>query len=207
MDKHCTLHFVSPSTRQRAEQASIAFDLGYHAEVYSDIAELIAHAPKDGIVIALDDSATGGIAGLIEDLAAAGLWLPVIGTAEHPEPARVVDGMKAGAIHFLALPLDMDMFDTTLSRLGGEAAEFGKARRKMIDARSLIANLSKREREVLDWLTKGQSNKAIARELDISPRTVEIHRANMMHKLGAHHAAEAVRVRLEAQIDSTPNAA
>jgi DNA-binding CsgD family transcriptional regulator len=59
---------------------------------------------------------------------------------------------------------------------------------------------------VLDWLTEGRSNKAIARELDISPRTVEIHRANMMHKLGANHAAEAVRVRLDAQIAIRPAA-
>jgi FixJ family two-component response regulator len=70
----------------------------------------------------------------------------------------------------------------------------------MIEARSLISCLSGREREVLDWLTRGSSNKVIARELDISPRTVEIHRANMMAKLGASHAAEAVRLKLEARL-------
>ena len=65
----------------------------------------------------------------------------------------------------------------------------------------LPPRLSRREREVLDWLSEGSSNKAIARQLCISPRTVEIHRANMMSKLGARHAAEAVRLRLEAQIE------
>ena len=60
-----------------------------------------------------------------------------------------------------------------------------------------MADLSPREREVLDWLTRGCSNKVIARELTISPRTVEIHRANMMSKLGARHSAEAIRLRLE----------
>jgi len=70
----------------------------------------------------------------------------------------------------------------------------------MIEARSRIENLSTREREVLDWLAQGSSNKAIARELQISPRTVEIHRANMMSKLGASHAADAVRLRLEAEL-------
>lgn len=54
---------------------------------------------------------------------------------------------------------------------------------------------------MLDWLAEGRSNKMIARELAISPRTVEIHRANMMSKLGAHHAAEAVRLRIEAHLD------
>lgn len=73
----------------------------------------------------------------------------------------------------------------------------------MIEARDRIATLSAREREVLDWLADGSSNKVIARELDISPRTVEIHRANMMNKLGANHAAEAVRLKLEAKIEPT----
>jgi DNA-binding NarL/FixJ family response regulator len=54
---------------------------------------------------------------------------------------------------------------------------------------------------VLDWLAEGCSNKMIARELSISPRTVEIHRANMMTKLGAEHPSQAVRLRLEAQLE------
>ncbi|MFZ9396883.1 MAG: response regulator transcription factor, partial [Erythrobacter sp.] len=73
-------------------------------------------------------------------------------------------------------------------------------RRRMIEARQRIANLSAREREVLDWLSAGSSNKSIARELEVSPRTIEIHRANMMLKLGARHAAEAVRLKLEVRV-------
>lgn len=73
----------------------------------------------------------------------------------------------------------------------------------MIEARDRIASLSEREREVLEWLSEGSSNKVMARELEISPRTVEIHRANMMNKLGARHAAEAVRLRLEAKLEPT----
>ncbi|MEM6267027.1 MAG: LuxR C-terminal-related transcriptional regulator, partial [Pseudomonadota bacterium] len=87
-----------------------------------------------------------------------------------------------------------------LDRIAKEAEVFGAARRRMIEARDRIASLSGREREVLDWLAEGSSNKVIARELDISPRTVEIHRANMMNKLGARHAAEAVRLKLEAKL-------
>ena len=67
-----------------------------------------------------------------------------------------------------------------------------------------IAKLSGREREVLEYLSEGHSNKMIARELEISPRTVEIHRANMMHKIGANHAAEAVRIRIESGIEASP---
>ncbi|WP_232366704.1 response regulator transcription factor [Alteripontixanthobacter muriae] len=76
----------------------------------------------------------------------------------------------------------------------------------MIEARGRLSALSGHEREVLDWLSRGSSNKNIARELDISPRTVEIHRANMMSKLGANHAADAVRLRLEAQLEDVQEA-
>ena len=63
----------------------------------------------------------------------------------------------------------------------------------MVAARNRMSTLSPREREVLDQLAAGNSNKVIAQALAISPRTVEIHRASMMRKLGARHAAEAVR--------------
>jgi FixJ family two-component response regulator len=75
-------------------------------------------------------------------------------------------------------------------------------RRRTIEARQRIATLSGREREVLEYMVAGRTNKLIARELEISPRTVEIHRANMMSKLGARQSAEAVRLRLEAQVES-----
>lgn len=100
------------------------------------------------------------------------------------------------------MPLDPARLDRCLNGILAEAQVFKEARKRMIEARNRISNLSVREREVLDWLAEGSSNKAIARELDISPRTVEIHRANMMSKLGARHAAEAVRLKLEARMDT-----
>ena len=108
--------------------------------------------------------------------------------------------MKAGALDYLPLPLQPGRLGAMLERIDDEAAAQADARQRMIEARGRIRNLSAREREVLDWLAQGSSNKAIARELEISPRTVEIHRANMMAKLGANHAAEAVRLKLEANL-------
>ena len=69
----------------------------------------------------------------------------------------------------------------------------------MIEARTRISTLSAREREVLDLLITGASNKVVARVLAISPRTVEIHRANMMAKLGVNHVAGAVRLYFESR--------
>ena len=76
----------------------------------------------------------------------------------------------------------------------------GATHRQAVEARSKLSLLTQRETEVLDLLVAGSSNKQIARDLEISPRTVEIHRANMMAKLGANHAADAVRLRLEAMM-------
>jgi FixJ family two-component response regulator len=196
------IHIVDPSSRNRAELASTAFAIGHHAEVYSDIDELCHRPPRDGILLVRDDVETGGVSALIDDLSARGVWLPVIAMAERVDPDSIVTAMKAGALDYLPMPLDHARLSRSLEALGEEAVEFAKARQKMIEARDRIGKLSNREREVLDWLTRGLSNKAIARELDISPRTVEIHRANMMTKLGASHAADAVRMRIEANVET-----
>lgn len=201
MKNRHVLHFIDSSSRNRAELARIAYDLGHHAEVYGDMADLALYPPREGIIVARDAADEGGVAQILERLNRMGVWLPLIAVDFEPRPTRIVQAIKAGALDYLALPLDPDRFQACLKRIAGEADEFRDARRRMIEARNRISNLSNREREVLDWLAQGSSNKLIARELSISPRTVEIHRANMMSKLGARHAAEAVRLKLEAQIE------
>lgn len=202
MEQRQNLHIVGGSSRSRAEQAHLGFDLGHHCEVYADTAELLSYNPDRGIVLAYDDPERGGVARVLRALAVDGKWLPVVGTSFEPRPGRVVEAIKAGALDYLALPLREERLADAIARIGGEADAYAEARRKMVEARNRIAALSPREREVLDWLAEGCSNKMIARELSISPRTVEIHRANMMSKLGARHAAEAVRLKIEAQIEN-----
>ncbi|MBX7540091.1 response regulator transcription factor [Qipengyuania sphaerica] len=201
MEQRLTLHIVDGSCRSRAEQARLGFEMGHHCEIYSDVAELMTLPPEDGIVLARDDHGEGCAAIVLRALGDAGIWIPVVGTSVEPRPGQVVTAIKAGALDYLRLPLRQERLGETVARIRREAIAYGEARRKMVEARSRIASLSPREREVLDWLAEGRSNKMIARELHISPRTVEIHRANMMTKLGAHHAAEAVRLRIEAHLD------
>lgn len=207
MKQRPTLHIVDGSSRSRAEHARLAFSLGHHCEVYADASELVAAPPRSGIVLAHDDPDGAGVEDVLQALAAQGVWLPVVATSEDPTPSRVVGAIKAGALDYLRLPLIPERLAESLARIALEAEAYGEARRKMVEARSRIASLSPREREVLDWLAEGSSNKMIARELEISPRTVEIHRANMMAKLGASHAAQAVKLKLEAHVDELPRAA
>ena len=196
-----TMHIVGGNSRSRAAQSRLVLSMGHHAEVYSDLVELLDRPPMEGVIIASDDVVEHGIAELLEDLADHGIWIPLVAAREEPGVQEVVQAIQAGALDFLSLPLSEPELRRMVAHVHTDAGRHAEARRRLIDARRRIGQLSKREREVLDWLSEGCSNKAIARELEISPRTVEIHRANMMDKLGANHAAEAVRLKLEAGLE------
>jgi two-component system response regulator FixJ len=128
--------------------------------------------------------------------------LPVIIMTGHGDVPLAVQAMKAGAIDFLEKPFSEDMILASVrraldlgSRARGRAAET-KA------AKDLLSALTPRERGVLDKLVQGRSNKVVAYELGISPRTVEIHRAHIMNKMEASSLSDLVRLVLAAEPDS-----
>lgn len=200
MEQRLIIHIVDADARNRASYARIIFDLGHHAEVYENAAELTVQMPGKGIVLAHDDPEGESVIEIMDAISRQGTWLPVIAMDRNPAMERVVNAMRAGAFDYLDQPLDPSALEAVLRRVSAEADMQARQRRRAMEARMRISMLSNREREVLDRLTQGCSNKVIARELDISPRTVEIHRGNMMEKLGARHAADAVRLRLEASL-------
>lgn len=197
------VHIVAGTTIERAERARMCYDLGYHAEIYVSVHELLAAAPSDGIVLIEDRPETGTMADLFARMAERGMWCPVVALAATIEPRRVVNAVKAGAMDYISLPLDPSELSASLAQARVDATAQCAVQRRAVEARTRIAALSVRERQVLEALANGSSNKIIARDLGISPRTVEIHRANMMTKLGANHAADAVRLRLEAAMGPT----
>ena len=197
MTGRTTLHILAPSSRLRSAVAQTGFALGHHCEVYADIAELAVRPPAEGIMLVRDEEAGRGVSGLLERLPTLGIGLPVVAFAPKPSRTRIVAAIRGGALDYLAEPVDGPALDRSIATLLPEIDAYTEARRRMIEARERIANLSPRERDVLDRLAEGIGNKGIAEALAISPRTVEIHRSNMMAKLGADHAAGAVRMRLE----------
>lgn len=190
------VHVVASSSADRAELARVAFGLGHHAEIYADQGELFRASPSTGIVLVQDAPDEPGAIALIEGMAARGLWCPVIVTAPVVDLPRVVSVVQAGAVDYLAPGIEEERLRNALVRAVAHRDGTGAERKEAVRARAQLAVLTAREIEVLDLLAAGSRNKEIARQLEISPRTVEIHRANMMTKLGANHAADAIRLRL-----------
>jgi two-component system response regulator FixJ len=126
--------------------------------------------------------------------------LPVIVMTGHGDVPSAVRAMKAGAVDFLEKPFDDE---TLLNAIGGAFAKASRligGDREAVRAAQRIATLSPREREVLDALLAGRPNKVIAFDLNISVRTVEVHRARMMERLGTKQFADAIRLAVMATL-------
>jgi two-component system, LuxR family, response regulator FixJ len=131
--------------------------------------------------------------------------MPVVIMTGQGDIQSAVRAMKAGAVDFLEKPYsDESLINAIESALAG--ADRANVQREAAAASAQISALSPREREVLDALVAGRPNKVIAFDLGISVRTVEVHRARMMERLGVRQLAEAVRLAVMAQMDSKPRA-
>ncbi|MFT4026645.1 MAG: LuxR C-terminal-related transcriptional regulator [Novosphingobium sp.] len=131
-------------------------------------------------------------------MAEAGNWLPVIGFSENPDPRSVAKAIHYGAIDYLAWPFAEEQVVNVLADAAAVAETVGSRRNREYMARKRVDKLSKREREVLASVANGLSSQKIAEQLEISPRTVEIHRSNMLNKMGANNTSEAIRFAVEA---------
>ena len=134
-----------------------------------------------------------------ETLRSHGVSLPVIIMTAHGDVPLSVKAMKAGAIDFIEKPFEKDVLITAIESGFGALQRADSGREKAKDASVRLQVLTPREREVLDGLAQGLPNKTIAYDLGISPRTVEIHRANLMTKLEVRSLSEALRLAFAAQ--------
>ena len=148
------------------------------------------------------DVRLGGIDGLAvqQTLRDRGIMLPVIILTGHGDVGLAVRAMKAGAVDFIEKPFEK----ATLLGAIGQAQLHNQGREQLHQlataAQAQLNALTPRERDVLDGLVNGHSNKVVAYDLGISPRTVEIHRANLMAKLGVHSLSDALRIAFTARM-------
>jgi FixJ family two-component response regulator len=130
--------------------------------------------------------------------------LPVLMITGMGQVATAVQAMKAGALDFLEKPLDPDALFALVDRAMAASARASASAEQRSKARTWLERLTPRERSVFDRLVQGKTNKQIAGELQISPRTVEIHRANLMEKLGATSVSDLIR--LSSSVGAEPEA-
>ena len=192
-----------------AIRRSVGFMLktsGFHVRTYESGVDLLKSAPNLEAGCILLDIRMPGMDGLeVQDaLKAKGVTLPVIIMTGHGDVTLAVQAMKAGAIDFIEKPFEkavlLGSIDQAIERLKRSAA----SRERADEAEVRLQVLTPREREVLKGLAKGLPNKTIAYDLGISPRTVEIHRANLMTKLEVRSLSEALRIAFAAQDRSEP---
>ena len=129
-------------------------------------------------------------------LAAGGVRLPVIVMTGHGDIALAVEAMKAGAVDFIEKPFDDEVLLTAIKAALARRAGDRERNARMMEVRDRLKLLSERERQVMEGLVAGKSNKIIAYDLGISARTVEIYRANVMAKMQADSLSALVRMAL-----------
>ncbi|NDY96474.1 response regulator transcription factor [Wenzhouxiangella limi] len=187
-----------------AVREAIGFMLDSHQIDYRlfDSAEamLAALKPADRGCLLLDVKMPGmdGLA-LQTRLHEAGITMPVVFISGHGDIRTAVRAVQAGALDFLEKPFDAELL---LEKLDN-ALEIDRAGQAelaaLADVEQRLARLTPREREVMEGMLEGKLNKLIAADLDISVRTVEIHRANVLDKLEARNGSDLVRVVLSSQ--------
>lgn len=180
----------------RRSQMMLLEGAGYATQGYSSGETLLAaleHHPVRGPVCAVVDVRMGeGLNGLDVQRAIAarpGIYLPVILVTGHADVPLAVAAMRAGVANFLEKPYPPnELLDAVAEVMAAPQLKASRA----------LPSLTPRERDVLTALVAGNSNKQIARTFGISPRTVEVHRASLMTRLGARNLAEAIRMALAA---------
>ena len=202
------VHLVEDDDSVRRSVGFMLKTSGFAVQSYGSGTDLLKQAKSLARGCILLDIRMPGMDGLEvqQALKDNGVSLPVIIMTGHGDVPLSVKAMKAGAIDFIEKPFEKAVLLSALEQGFGSLQRSDDARERTKSARIRLRVLTPREREVLDGLADGLPNKTIAYDLRISPRTVEIHRANLMTKLGVRSLSEALRLAFAAQEDPAAGA-
>ena len=196
------IHLVDDDEAIRHSASFMLRLAGFTVKTYEDGVAFLNSSDglKDGcILLDVRMPVMDGIA-VLKALNERGIALPVIILTGHGDVSVAVEAMKLGAVDFIEKPYEKQALLAAIGAAFDGAQDQSELTRQAAAAKALLIQLTPRETEVLERLVDGFTNKTIAEDLDISARTVEIHRANLMEKLEADSLSAALRIAFAAGI-------
>lgn len=203
------VHVVDDDASVRDSLAVLLESAGYAVRAYDSAAALLQAALQNPVGCVLTDIQMPELNGLElqRRMAELGIPLPVIVMTGHGDVPIAVEALKAGATDFLEKPFDDTQLLAAVASAIAISQRTSQEAAEVADIAARLATLTPREREVLERLVAGHPNKTIAYDLGSSPRTVEVHRARVMEKMGARSLPELVRMTITASQARMPGKA
>ncbi|PSJ40628.1 response regulator transcription factor [Allosphingosinicella deserti] len=190
------VHLVDDDEAIRRSASFMLRTSGFTVKTYPSglpLIELGREIPAGVILMDVRMPETDGLA-VQQALRAQGVFLPVIVMTGHGDIGIAVEAMKGGAIDFIEKPFEKASLVAALEEGFARIEQSGRRHARAEEAKARLKGLTARELEVLEGLVRGHPNKTIAYDLGISPRTVEIHRTNVMQKLDVPSLSDALRI-------------
>ena len=189
------IHLIDDDEAVRASLALLIGTVGLRVQSWADPQAFLREFDRQSVGAIVLDVRMPGVSGLtvLETLVAQGVDHPVIMLTGNGTVETCRRAFKSGAAEFLEKPVDDEQLIDALQKAVREHVRTRERNAADRDARERYAQLSEREREVLGLIVAGLTNKEIGRSLELSPRTVETHRANLFAKLGAESLAQVIR--------------
>jgi len=195
-EEKVSLHVIDDEELVRKSLVAVLQNAQYDVQAFASGVEFLKALPglnPDCVILDVRMPQMSGL-DVLEILKQNHPETPVVMMSGFADVSMVVKAMQSGASDFVEKPFQAKDVLDTLERVLQTSSSSNAKTVTNAEADALLSNLSKREVEVLSLLVQGKQNKVVARELDISPRTVEVHRARIMQRLGVTSFAELVRL-------------
>jgi two-component system response regulator FixJ len=208
MSNEAIIHLIDDDEHVRRAVAFLLGTAGFAVKLHESATAFFAGLDRQQPGCIVSDVRMPGMDGveLLRRLKEEGADMPMIIMTGHADVALAVAAMKAGAVDFIEKPFDDEVLLSAVRLALSRYARVDPSGTEVGQIRARMESLSPRERQVLDGLLAGHPNKTIAYDLSLSPRTVEVHRANLMTKMGAKSLSDLVRMAMLARpaVGDTP---